>query len=142
MAQHPTVRDTDIDYLDFMPTMMMGLMLVLMVGVVMPLSFSAQQYFASNSYNGGTDAQSLTATGKKQSIAFNTPLMGAYFVNDGPGTAYVSLIGSQGTVSPAFTMRAGETVSINRAGADERICSIHYSCLGIDTATIRVIGQY
>ncbi|MBA7689878.1 hypothetical protein ES703_98397 [subsurface metagenome] len=94
-------------------------------------------------YEGKEDPRTLSATDKPQFITFirefpYVPWIGAYFINDGPDPVRISI---NRPYTP-FTLALKETVTVNRAHADERIKVIYYVCDPGETASFRAIGAY
>jgi hypothetical protein len=67
-----------------------------------------------------------------------TPLMSIFLINDGPDAVEVAI----NYPNDRFTMQPGETRTIERSGAQERIAIIFFKCAEGETATVRVEGEY
>ncbi len=141
--------DFDFDFGIDMSSMMMMIMMVVMVSVVSSLTTTTAQAAQTAqtvqalSYEGRSDPRTVPVSERLGLLDLinnppHTPWIGAYFINDGPGAVRV------GINSPAvtFTMNAGETITIDRSGAQERISALFFICdVGL-TATLRIIGEY
>ena len=101
------------------------------------------QYIQSQSYIGVSDPRVVEVTDELTFIDLinehpYTPWVSALFVNDGPDSAWIAI--NQPTAT--YELKAGETASVYRIGAQERILSIFFICSSSEEALIRVVGEY
>lgn len=102
------------------------------------------EHFKKEEYQGRLiDERTLAVTDRVQSMTFigdwpSAALMNAFLINDGTDRAYIAI----NDTGNWFTMESGETKTINRSGAEERIAIIFYWCDGGETASVRVTGEY
>ncbi len=94
-------------------------------------------------FEGKEDPRTLNATDEIQVLSLTddfpyTPWITAYFINDGPDPVRISL----NRPYAQFELGMGETITVDRAHADERMNIIFYVCDSGETASVRVIGQY
>lgn len=94
-------------------------------------------------FEGKEDPRTLNATDEIQVLSLvddfpYTPWISAYFVNDGPDPARISI----NRPYAQFLLRVNETKTIDHAHADERIGSIFYVCEPGETASVEVVGEY
>ncbi|MBA7661349.1 hypothetical protein ES703_69364 [subsurface metagenome] len=85
----------------------------------------------------------LSATDEIQHIAPiftppDIPWISAYFINDGPDEVEIGI----NAPYDRFVINPAETITVNRAHADERINIIYYICNPGETASVRVVGEY
>lgn len=101
------------------------------------------QYIQSRMYQGVTDPRvcEVDSDGHELDLINNspyTPWVSAQFINDGPDSVWITVNGP----SSQFEVKLGETATINRIGALERISLINLDCEAGEEATVRVIGEY
>ena len=121
-----------------MQIMMMAVLVVYMIPML-PVTQAAQQFFQSQQYEGQSDVRTLHATQTSQHIVIANPWIGAYFINDGPNSVQIKINNEE---SDSFLMNPGETITLSRSGAENRIYAVYYQCSPGETATIRVFGVY
>lgn len=131
-------KDLD-DTIDSVMQMMMMVMVLFFMIPMLPVAQSAQRYFQSQQYEGQSDPRTLHATQRPQHIVIANPWIGAYFVNDGPNSVQIKINDEE---SESYLMNLNETITLSRAGAENRIYAIYYQCNYGETATIRVFGVY
>ena len=66
------------------------------------------------------------------------PWMSAYFINDGPDAVEIAI----NYPNDRFALNPVETVTVTRAGAQERIAMIFLKCAEGETASVRITGEY
>ena len=102
------------------------------------------QHNKKEEFQGGLiDERKLEVTDKVQSMTFigdwpHVPLIDAFFINDGDKRAYIGI----NHTGEYFTMEPGETRTVDRAGAEERIALIFYWSDNGETTSVRVNGEY
>lgn len=94
-------------------------------------------------FQGRLDPRTLDATDKQVCLDlrkewYYSPWVAAFFINDGPNTAYIAINDPFGWLE----LKADETRSIDRTKADQRIGRLYYKCAPGETASIRVEGVY
>lgn len=109
-----------------------------LAGAVSPVVAQAGQYFQTQAYQGVSDPRNLKAKHVMQELLLPNPWIGATFINDGPDEVMIGI----NQEDNMFIMPIGETVTITRMGAQERINSIYYCCRQDEVAMVRVIGEY
>jgi len=67
-----------------------------------------------------------------------TPWISAYFINNGPDAVEIGI----NYPDNRFVMNPGETITVDRSWAQERIGVIFFICAKGERASIRVIGEY
>lgn len=112
---------------------------IAVLAAILPATISAQTYFASQQYQGRTDPRTLDATDKLQHIVLANPWIAAYFMKVEPNGVEIKINDENGSPIP---ISPGETITIGRTGARERIYAIYYSCHAGETTTVSVIGEY
>jgi len=88
-------------------------------------------------FEGRFDPRTLNATDVQQEIQ-TMNWVGLFIINDGLSTVYVAC----NTPHNPIRILAGETRTIDRRGADERIERLYYWCDNGLTTTLRVEGVY
>ncbi|GAI03605.1 unnamed protein product, partial [marine sediment metagenome] len=102
------------------------------------------KHWEKTEFQGGLiDERTLEVTDRVQSMTFIgdwrcAPLINAFFINDGDNTAYIGI----NHTDEYFTMEPGETRTVDRAGAEERIALIFYWSDNGETTSVRVNGEY
>jgi len=102
------------------------------------------QHYKKREFQGGLiDERTLEVTDRVQSMTFIgdwplTPLINAFFINDGAKGAYLAI----NQTGEYFTINPGETKTVDRAGAEERIAIIFYWSDKGETTSVRVNGEY
>jgi len=126
-----------------------------MIGVVIVASLMASmisnrvsssplaQYVQAQSYRGVSDPRVIEATDELSYIDLigshpYTSWTSVNFVNDGPDSVKIAV----NYPTAAYELRSGETSSVYRIGAQERISVIFFVCNESESASIRVIGEY
>lgn len=135
-AKEDAIFDSTLDTVIELVIMFMLLSVFL---PMMPVVKSAQRYYDSQVYSGQSDSHTLSATGTLQHIVLGNPWIGVYFINDGPDAVMLRINDES---SQPFSLGAGETLTLNRLGAEIRIYAIYYQCSSGETATIRIFGVY
>jgi hypothetical protein len=133
----------DDEIMDAIPKVLMVMFGMMLLAAVLPITQSAQAQAYAQAYLGKIAPKTVKANSTlkwldlKQEPPY-TPWIGAYFINDGPDPVAIA------TNHPddRFTMNPGETVTIDRSGAQERIAIIFYVCETGKTASVRITGEY
>ena len=128
----------DDEIMDAMPKVLMVMMGMMLLMAVLPATQQAQAQTYAQAYQGVNDPRTIKATDKLQWLDLYTPWINAYFIQDGPDPVEIAI----NHPGDKFTMRPGETITINRSGAQERIMVIFYVCQRGKTATVRITGEY
>jgi len=131
-------KDLD-DTINSVMQMMMMVMVMFVVIPMLPVTRAAQQYFQSQRFEGQSDPRTLHATQVPQHIVIANPWIGAYFVNDGPNSVQIKINDEE---SESYLMNPNETITLSRAGAENRIYAVYYQCSPGETATVRVFGVF
>lgn len=131
-------KDFD-DTIDTVMPMMMMMMVMLVMIPMLPVVQSAQQYFQSQQFEGQSDPRTLHATQKPQHIVIANPWIGAYFVNDGPDSVQIKINDEE---SESYLMNFNETITLSRAGAENRIYAVYYRCSPGETAAVRIFAVF
>lgn len=127
------------------------IMTVMMIAVVMsqllaPMVQGMQvqtQAIQAQAYSGQEDPRTIHATNVLSWINLLydypfTPWISAYLINDGPGTVEIGI----NYPDDRFTMNPGETITVTRSGAEERIKAIYFICRPGLHADLRITGVY
>jgi len=138
-ANQQLQQTADDSWIDTVISAAMMAVFMMVLLPMLPVVRSAQSYYESQRYEGQTDTKTLSSVFEIQHIVLSTPWIGAYFINDGPNEVEIRINGSD---CPPFVMYPGETVTINRAGARDRIYAIYYKCFRGKTSVVRIIGEY
>lgn len=101
------------------------------------------QYIQAQTYVGISDPRVVEATDELTFIDLinehpYTPWVSVNFVNDGPNSVMIAI----NQPAAAYELKAEETASVYRIGAQERISAIFFTCALGEEALIRVIGEY
>ena len=135
-----TTYDFD-DIMGFMPIMVIGiLMLAVAVStVVTPIT----QYVQAQAYHGRTVTKTVKANGNLRylDVRYDYPYtqwISAYFINEGPDPVEIAI----NYPDDRFTIKPNGTVTVNRAGAQERIAVVFYVCERGKTAEVQITGEY
>ena len=136
---------------DMMTTvMMMVMMMALLSQAIGPLTQSvAQQGVAqaqalqAQSFTGNEDPRRVHATNFLSWINLMydypfQPWISAYIINDGPSAVEIGI----NFPDDRFTVNPGETITVTRSGAEERIKIMYFICTPGLTADLRVTGVY
>jgi len=141
VAEKALTTYDDDSFMDFMPMVVMGiLMLAVVISVVVsPITQQAQ----AQAYFGRTVTKKVKANGdlKYLDVRYDYPYtfwISAYFINDGPDSVEIAL----NYPDDKFTIKPNETITVSRSGAQERIAVIFYVCEKGKTATVRITGEY
>ena len=130
----------DIDEtIDMIIQPMIMVIFMMMLIPMLPVVQSAQQYFRSQQYEGRSASRTLSADGVLRHIVLSDPWVGAFIVNDGPDAVYIMINSDE---ADPYIIQAGESRTISRVGAENRIYAIYYRCYGGGTATVRIDGVY
>lgn len=94
-------------------------------------------------FEGKVDTPTLSVTSKQSCLNLldrwhYSALITAYFVNDGPDTAYVAINEPYAWLE----IKNGETRTVNHTKADKRIERIYHKCDVGETASVRIEGEY
>ncbi len=133
----------DDDMMDVMTKVLMLMFGVMVLMAILPVTQQAQAQTYAQAYLGVNDPRTIKATDKLQWIDLvenqpYIPWISAYFIQDGPHPVEIAI----NHPDDRFTMNPGETVTINRSGAQERIRIIFYVCQKGKRATVRITGEY
>ena len=134
----------DDDIMDAIPkVLMVTLGLVLLVAVLPVTQYAQAQTYYAQAYQGKTDPRTIKATDELRWIDLvhdppYPPWIGAYFIQDGPNSVEIAI----NHPDDRFTMKPGETVTVDRSGAQERIGIIFHVCERGKTASVRITGEY
>lgn len=114
-----------------------------LAGSIPPTAAQAVRFLSAQAYQGKADPRVLNATSELGWIDLihdypYTPWISAYFINDGPDTVEVAI----NYPNDRFTINSGETVTVNRSGAQEKIAIIFFKCAEGETASVRVTGEF
>jgi len=125
------------------PQALAVIIMLVAVAAIAPVSQQAQALAHAQAYQGIADPRTVNANGAFRWLDLKngppyTPWLGAYFINDGPDPVEIAL----NYPDDRFTLKPGETVTVNRSGAREGIAVIFYVCGSGKTATVRVTGEY
>lgn len=131
-------KDLDDTINSVMQVMMMAMFVIVMIPML-PVAQSAQRYFQSQQFEGQSDPRTLHATQAPQHIVIANPWIGAYLVNDGPDSVQIKINDEE---SESYLMNLNETITLSRAGAENRIYAVYYQCSPGETATLRVFGVF
>ena len=140
--------DMLIDDSDIQMIMMMVMMVVMMSMFMTPLLQQSQAQTAAlqaQAYSGQEDPRNIHATNRLSwiNLVYDypfTPWISAYFINekDSPSAVEIGI----NYPDDRFTIKPGETITVARSGAEERIKIIYFLCRpGLD-ADVRVTGVY
>jgi len=134
--------DWDVDFFAVSNSVMLLIMLLLLAATVTPVQQIAQGVQAQ-AYQGRSDPRQHTATEMLSWIDLihgypNTPWISAYVVNDGPDAVEIGI----NYPNARFVLNPGETVTVSRPGAQERIAILFLKCGVGETTSLRVTGEY
>lgn len=125
-----------------------GIIVVVIIADVMsrfinPTNILIAQYIRSQSYIGVSDPRIIEVNSELSYLDLinehpYTPWVSVSFVNDGLSSAFIAI--NQPTA--LHELKAGETASVYRIGAQERISSIFFKCNTGEETSMRVIGEY
>lgn len=138
LMKDPFSGDFDDTIDSVMQIMMMAMFVVFMIPML-PVAQSAQQYFQSQQYEGQQDSRILLATSVLRHTVLPNPWVGAFFINDGPNTVEIRI--NDENAEP-YVLYSGESRTINRIGAENRIYAIYYNCYPGGIATVRADGVF
>lgn len=101
------------------------------------------QYIRAQSYVGVSDPRTVEATDELTLIDLvgshpYTPWVSVNFVNDGPDSVKIAI----NYPTAVYELKADESASVYRIGAQERISVIFLSCDDGESASVRIIGEY
>lgn len=101
------------------------------------------QYIQAQAYVGISDPRVVEATDELTYIDLvgehpYTSWASANFVNDGPDSVKIAI----NYPTALYELKAGETASVYRIGAQERISVIFFICNSGEKASVRTIGEY
>lgn len=131
----------------FMNSMATSMSMVIMMLFLLPKILSSTGIGALQAqtitYRGRTDQRDLQAVNTLRWIDLiadppYTPWIHCFIINDGPGAAEIAI----NHPNDKFTMGPGETRTIDRTSAEDRILSIFYNSVPGQTANLRVTGEY
>jgi len=137
--------DLGLGDIDFMP-MMMIMMMVIMVQLIVPLAEQSQaqaQALQAQSFVGNEDPRIINVTNRLSwiNLVYDYPFqpwISAYFINDGPSAVEIGI----NFPDDRFVVNPGETITVTRSGAEERIKIIYFICRPGVAAVLRVTGAY
>lgn len=94
-------------------------------------------------FEGKVDTITLSVTPKQSCLNLldrwhYTALISAYFVNDGPDTAYIAINEPYAWLK----IKENETRTVDHTKADKRIERIYHKCDPGETASVRIEGEY
>jgi len=143
--------ELDIDFTDGdMEMLMMIMMMVIMMATLLPVMQQIQtqgaaqaQAIQAQSFVGNEDPRNIHATNLLSwiNLLYDYPFqpwISAFIINDGPSAVEVGI----NFPDDRFTMNSGETITVNRAGAADRINIIYFICTPGLTADLRITGVY
>lgn len=101
------------------------------------------QYVQAQSYRGVSDPRVIEATDELSYVDLvgeppYSPWVSANLINDGPDSVRVAVNYS----TALYELREGESSSIYRIGAQERIALVFFICNTGERASVRMIGEY
>ena len=142
MAKDLTKGDEFFNDSDMTMIMMMVMMAAIMSQFISPIAQAQAQMIQTQAYTGVEDPRKLRAIHLLQWIDLAhdepfTPWISAYFINDGPNTVEIGI----NFPDDRFEIMVGETITVTRSGAEERINIIFYTCRS-GRANVRVTGVY
>lgn len=126
---------------------MFGVVLVasLLANVVTGVTSSSAlgRYVQTQSYVGVSDPRDVDATDVLSFIDLvgghpYVPWVSTNFVNDGPDSVWIAI----NYPTALYELKNGESASVYRIGAQERIAVIFFVCSNGEEASVRVIGEY
>ena len=150
MANDVTKKNNDVDLMlnddDMQMIMMMVMMMAMMSMFMGPLTQAAQgqtQALAAQSFVGNEDPRNVHATNRLSWLNFVyeypfQPWISAFIINDGPSAVEIGI----NYPDDRFTVNPGETRTITRTGAEERIKIMYFICVPGLTSDLRVTGVY
>jgi len=138
--------DLSLNDEDVRMIMTVMMMVIVMSQLLAPMVQGMQvqtQAIQAQAYSGQEDPRTVPVTNILSWINLLydypfTPWISAYFINDGPGTVEIGI----NYPDDRFTMNPGETITITRSGAEERIKAIYFIARPGLGATVRVTGVY
>ncbi|GAH73931.1 unnamed protein product, partial [marine sediment metagenome] len=94
-------------------------------------------------FKGRVDTPTLSVTSKQSCLNLldrwhYSALITAYFVNDGPDTAYIAINEPYAWLK----IKINETRTVDHTKADKRIERIYHKCDAGETASVRIEGEY
>jgi len=130
---------------DVMDAMMMSMMMIIVMMYLLPRTLStvgASGLAPSSTYQGRTDQRNITTQNYLQWLDLiadppYTAWVHCFIINDGPGAANIAI----NHPNDMFVMGPGETRTIDRSGAAEKILTLFY-VTGVGQAHLRVTGEY
>jgi hypothetical protein len=133
----------DDDMLNVMPQALMAVMGLFLLAAAVSASQSITQSVQAQAYLGRTITRTVEADDSLRyfDVRFDYPFalwISAYFINDGPDPVEIAI----NYPDERFTIKPGETVTVNRSGAQERIAVVFYVCQRGKTASVRITGEY
>ncbi len=141
MAEKALTTYDDDSFMDFMPMVVMGILMLAVVisTVVSPIT----QYAQAQAYHGRSVTKKVKANDKLKyfDVRYDYPYtlwISAYFINKGPDPVEIAI----NYPDDKFTISPNATVTVNRAGAQERIAVIFYICERGKTAEVQITGEY
>jgi hypothetical protein len=134
---------------DVMNAMSTSMMMIVSMMVFLPMiikSFGSRLGIGQAqtlAYRGRTDSRELQAIPTLKWIDLiadppYTPWVLCFIINDGPGAVEIAI----NQPNDRFIMASGETRTINRTGAEEKISSLFYVAEPGFTALLRITGEY
>ena len=135
---------------DMESMMMMMVMMIMMTSLISPLAQQVNsqgaaqaQAIAAQTFVGNEDPRNIHATSFLSWINLiydypYQPWISAFIINDGPAPVEIGI----DFPDDRFTVNPGETRTIVRSGAEERIKIMYFQCTAGLTANLRVTGVY
>lgn len=136
-----SLNDEDVRMI--MMVMMVAIVMSQLLGPVFQGMQTQTQALQAQAYVGNEDPRDIHATNVLSwiNLVYDypfTPWISAYFINDGPGSVEIGI----NYPDDRFTMNPGETITVTRSGAEERIKAIYFICRPGLAADLRVTGVY
>lgn len=142
LALHDSFSITPSGIMQFLT---MVIVAFIMATMVMDLSRSSlvTQYIQSQMYQGVTDPREHDCTDELFVLDLinnspYTPWVSAQFINDGPDSVWVAI----NYPDNKFKVKVGQSATVNRIGAVERISYIYCVCDTGEEVSVTVIGEY
>jgi len=134
---------SESDMMMFMMVMMMALMMSMIAPAMTQQTEAQARALAAQSFTGNEDPRVVNVTSNLSwiNLVYDYPFqpwISAYIINDGPSPVEVGI----NYPDDRFLMNSGETITITRSGAEERISIMFFVCsIGL-RSTVRVTGAY
>jgi len=136
------VYSEDLDAIGIMVATVFGVAGIMTLAPTLQRVFSALPAIRTQAYRGVTDPREVEATETLKWIDLvsnppYTPWISAFLINDGPDAVAVGI----NYPDNRFMMNLGDTITVNRSWASERIAVIFFICPE-GRAKLRIIGEY